>query len=256
MRFAGHEVHHDLARTDSLPYHEEPQKSRVPPQIVGLEILATGEIAGEGHDLARDRGCDEAALEVEGLVVEPAAVKAQRERALLVPAEAVLHLVPVVEPLVRGQDRPDGGPHPPQVLEAPFHLPLLVPELLLVVEVLEAAPAADRDVAAGGGDPARRSLENLHGPRLGVLPAPPVNRGDHAISGERILDEHHESVHLGKRVPAERQIGDLKLQGGSTAKVDGGIRRHTKGLRPRRQCRGVQLRRFHPRSLHHRFRSG
>ena len=210
--------------------------------VVGREVLAARRLAHVGDDLARDRRRDVAALEIERTVEEPAAVEAQREAPLGVAAEGVFHLVPVVV-LRRGLDRrPRRDAHAAQVREAFLHLALLVPDLLGVVEVLEAAAAADRGVAAARLDSMRRGAEDPLGASLGVLALLPVDRRHDPVAGERVLDEHHQPVDPAQRAPAEGEVLDLELQNLPATDL---------GRAPRIAPRGVDRGdgKVHPRSL-------
>ena len=183
----------------------------MPARVVGRERFAPRRLPHQRDDLTRDRRGDVAALEVEGAVEETAAVEPQDQPPLFVATEGVLHFVPVVEQMRRGNGGPRFDAEPSQVREALLHLPHLVAELLGVIEVLKSAAAADRDVRAAGRHPESRGLEDPLGPSFGVLPLPPVDRGEDPIPGERVLDEHHHPLEAGERPAPEGQILDFQL---------------------------------------------
>src|SRR6185436_7533374 len=235
---------------DPLADGEVAEQAVVRARIVGGESRLARGLADERHGLARDRRRDVAAREIERAVEESAHVEPEREPARCVLRERVLHLVPVVIELRGRNDRQGLDAESSQVLEALLDLPLLVPQLLRVVEILEPASAAGGDVLASGCDPRGRRAEDPLGARFRIAPPLLEDGGLDAIPGQGVLDEDDEAVDLGERLSAEREVLDLELEALALLHGSAGGRRRSRAYVRFRRVRARFVVGVHPRSLH------
>jgi hypothetical protein len=133
--------------------------------------------------------------------------------ALLVRGERVLELVAVAEDRHRGDDRlerrlrkaadPD---------ERVAHLALLLGQLHLVREVLEAAAAADAEVPTGSVHAMRAALENLRHAPLREPAFDLAHPRPHAVAGNGSAHEDDEPVDAADAVPAVGERVDSELE--------------------------------------------
>ena len=91
------------------------------------------------------------------------------------------------------------------------HLSLLLRDLFLVGEILEAAAAAGRVVRARGVDAERAGGDDLLGDRLGEPPLHLRHSGPDRVARQPAPDEDDEAVQPGDAVAAERQRVDAQL---------------------------------------------
>ena len=91
------------------------------------------------------------------------------------------------------------------------HLPLLLLELRLVREILEAAAAAGRIVRARRLDALRPRREHVDGERLGMVALHLRHARAHAIAGKPATHEHDVAVQPRDAVAAVRKRLDVEL---------------------------------------------
>ncbi len=117
-----------------------------------------------------------------------------------------------MEPGCRGQDWLQGRiAEATEADECIPHLGLLLRDLFLVGEILEAAAAAGRVVGARGVDAERAAGDDLLGDRLGEPPLHLRHSGTDRVARQPAPDEDDEAVEAGDAVAAERQRVDAKL---------------------------------------------
>ena len=159
-------------------------------------------------------------LDLEHLVPAAGLVQAER-RPLVELRERVLHLVAVVELRSRRHDRLErevGQPREP--LQRVGDPALLVLDLRLVREILEAAAAAGGVVRAGRLDPCRAGNEHLGRDRLGVPALHFRDARPDRVARETAPHEDDEAVQARDAVAAECERVDRELE--LLVSLDGG----------------------------------
>ncbi len=211
------ELDEDLARVAGLANDEMAQVAAAPALVVSLEPLLPGPLSSAVADRVAELGRQPAALDLEHTVPPAGGVKAQR-RPLLELRERVLQLVAVPEDLRRRHDRL--RPELRQARDAPQRvgdLGLLLLELRLVREVLEAAASARGVVRAGRLHPLRPGRQDLGRERLRVVALDLRDAGADGVAGKATAHEDDEAVQARDAVAAvgERVDPELDLLSGA-----------------------------------------
>ena len=180
---------------------------------VRLEPLLSRPGANSVADAVPELVGQPAALDLEHLVPAPGPMEAER-RAFRRRGERVLELVAVVEDLrLAREDRLErrlGDAREP--LQRVAHLHLLLRELRLVREILEAAAAAGGKVSARRLDALGPRPEHLGRERLGMAALDLRDPRAHAVAGEPSPHEDDEAVEPRDAVAAERERVDVELE--------------------------------------------
>ena len=88
-------------------------------------------------------------------------------------------------------------------------------QLLLIVQVLPLAAAADPEMAAERRRIGRRLLQHLHHPAFGKLRFLPGNPHPHPLARQGVLHEDHQALQPAQGPAAEGQLVDPELDLGS-----------------------------------------
>ena len=209
----GHELDERLPRVAALPDDEMAEIAAPVGLRVRLEpLLARPGVDGVADPVAELVG-EPAALDLEHLVPAAGPVEAE-SRPLGRRGERVLELVAVVEDLrLAGKDRLErrlGDAREP--LQRVAHLEVLLLELRLVGEILEAAAAAGGKVGARRVDPLRPRPQDLGRERLGVAALDLRDPRAHTVARQAAPHEHDVAVESRDSVAAERERVDLELE--------------------------------------------
>ena len=170
-------------------------------------------IANRGAEVVVEVGREPALADVEHLV--PAAGPVQAEhRAVGRLRERVLHLVAIVED--RGFARDDllerRLSDARDALKRIAHLRLLLRELRAVLEILEAATTARREMLTWSLDALRPRPHDLHGERLSVRALDFRHARANTIAGQSAAHEDDEPVETCDAVAAVRERLDVELE--------------------------------------------
>ena len=180
---------------------------------VRLEALLARPVADGVADRVAEVRRQPALLDVEHLVPATGAVQAER-RPGLGARERVLHLVAVVEDLRLARDdlleRRLGDLREP--LERVPHLRVLLRELRRILEILEAAAAALREVRARRLDARGAGPHDLGRERLRVRPLHLRDARADAVARQAVPDEDDEAVQPRDAVAAVRERLDVELE--------------------------------------------
>ena len=178
---------------------------------VRLEPLLACPVAHAVSDRVAEVGRQPAAFDLEHLVPAPRLVEAERGSVRRLRAR-VLELVPVVEDRLGRDDLLERRLlDPAEPAQRVLHLALLLLELHLVREILEAAAAAGGVVRARRLDALRPGREDVDRERLGVIPLHLRHARANAVSGKAATHEDDVAVQPRDAVPAVCEGLDVEL---------------------------------------------
>ena len=198
-------------RVAALPHDEVAEVASGVCLRVSLQPFLARPVAHAVADGVAEVGREPAALDLEHLVPAARLVEAERGAGGR-PRERVLELVAVVEDRLGRDDlleRRLGDAA--EAAQRVRDLALLLLELHLVGEILEAAAAAGGIVRARRLDALRARRENVDGERLRVAPLHLRHARPHAVAREAAADEDDVAVQPRNTVAAVREGLDVEL---------------------------------------------
>jgi hypothetical protein len=211
---AGSGDEHDqrLTRVPTFTDDEVTEVARPGLLVVCVQPLLARPVADREADGVAEIRRQEALLDADHLVPAACAVESQVD-AVVAGRKRVFELVPVVVLRRRGHDRLErriGEAADPD--ERIAHLPLLLGELRLVGEVLEAAAAARAEMAARGLDARSTRLDELRDDALREPALDLRDPGTDRVAGKSAAGEDDEPVVTPHAVPAVGERVDVELE--------------------------------------------